>query len=227
MEDKARARLAWALSVLLHAFFFLLVFPGRSPAGEPGVRVLEIGLVELKEEVAGSPPSASVSSPPLSEVALPGPRPGRQEAAAFGQEKKAPAEAAKPQEAPSSTSPGRSEASPGSSGEPGGPKFDFGTGEGLVLSHPLSYPKSAQNEGVEGTVRLTVLLSPTGRPQAELVASSGDRRLDSYALRAVAEAWRYDRPPVPVRLEIELVFAHGEVQPHFLGSTPLPEEGTP
>ena len=172
MEDKARVRLAWGLSVLLHALFFLFVFPGRSPAGEPGLRVLEVGLVELKEEVAGSP-SVSASSPPLPGVVLPGPRPVRQEAAAFGQEKKAPAEAAKPQEAPSPpASPDRSEAPPGSSGGPGGPKFDFGTGEGLVLSHPLSYPKSAQNEGVEGTVRLTVLLSPTGRPQAELVASS-------------------------------------------------------
>lgn len=227
MEDKARVRLAWTLSVLLHALFFLFVFPGRSPAGKPGVRVLEVGLVELKEEVAGSPSVSVPSPPPPPGVALPGPRPVRQEAAAFGQEKKAPAEAAKPQEAPSSpASPVRSEAPPGGE-RPGGPKFDFGTGEGLVLSHPLSYPKSAQNEGVEGTVRLTVLLSPMGRPQAELVASSGDRRLDSYALRAVVEAWRYDRPPVPVRLEIELVFARGEVRANFLGSTPLPEEGTP
>ncbi|NLG83946.1 MAG: TonB family protein [Firmicutes bacterium] len=234
VEDKARTRLAWALSVLLHALFFLLVFPGRSPAGIPGIRVLEVGLVELKEEATGSSPAASspavvsVSPPSPTEVALPGPRSLPRETVAPAREEKTSAQVAPTGGTPvPSVVPGQSESSPGTAGEPSGPRFDFGSGEGLVITHPLSYPKSAQNEGVEGAVRLAVLLSPTGRPQAELIASSGDGRLDSYALRAVTEVWRYERPPVSVRLEIELIFTRGEVRVDFLGTTPQVEEGGP
>lgn len=53
------------------------------------------------------------------------------------------------------------------------------------------YPPAAEQEGVEGTVRLRVLVNERGRVgQVEVTASSQDRRLDRAAVVAVRQ-WRY------------------------------------
>lgn len=226
MEDRSRARLAWVLSILLHGLAFLLVFPGSPRAGGPGLRLVEVGLVELAEE---GPPSTATSPAAALEIAR-APKPTQKEETAAGEaeagatETASPSGTPSPPPAPAAPPPGNGGGRPGA--EPG-PKFGFGTGEGLVQSHPLYYPKGAQNEGVEGTVRLAIVLKPDGSARAEILVPSGDGRLDLYGLRAVTEAWRYERPPVPVRLEVELVFAGGEARARFLGSEVLPEEDTP
>lgn len=59
----------------------------------------------------------------------------------------------------------------------------------------LEYPASAVTDGVEGTVRLRVLVGETGEVlEAEVIESSGDRRLDVAAEESVRR-WRY-RPAV-------------------------------
>jgi protein TonB len=59
----------------------------------------------------------------------------------------------------------------------------------------LRYPSAAQEEGVEGTVKLKVLVSETGSvAEVQVVSSSGNRRLDVAAKEWVAN-WRY-RPAV-------------------------------
>lgn len=65
----------------------------------------------------------------------------------------------------------------------------------LVRKVAPAYPPSAVEDGVEGTVKLKVVVSETGAvAEVEVVASSGDRRLDQAAKECV-RGWRY-RPAV-------------------------------
>jgi protein TonB len=61
----------------------------------------------------------------------------------------------------------------------------------VVAKGTLKYPPSAQEEGIEGTVRLKVLVVETGSvAEVEIDVSSGDRRLDAAAKQWV-QGWRY------------------------------------
>ena len=65
----------------------------------------------------------------------------------------------------------------------------------IISKGGLEYPGSAVADGVEGTVRLKVLVSETGAvAEVEVIESSGDRRLDAAAAEFVGR-WRY-RPAV-------------------------------
>lgn len=57
------------------------------------------------------------------------------------------------------------------------------------------YPASAVEDGVEGVVKLKVLVTETGSvAEVEVTASSGDRRLDAAAKECVRK-WLY-RPAI-------------------------------
>jgi len=61
----------------------------------------------------------------------------------------------------------------------------------VVRKGSLEYPPSAVAEGVQGTVRLKVLVTEEGEAaEVEVVDSSGDRRLDAAAAEFV-KGWRY------------------------------------
>jgi protein TonB len=65
----------------------------------------------------------------------------------------------------------------------------------VIRKGSLEYPASAVTDGVEGTVRLRVLVGETGDVlEVEVTESSGDRRLD-IAAEEFVRAWRY-RPAV-------------------------------
>jgi len=121
---------------------------------------------------------------------------------------------------PSDSSPGSPGSGAGNNGaSQGGNKgLGLGSGEGFVLSQPVTYPKNAQNEGSEGEVLTEVRLTPEGEIQVVLLSASGDQRLDSYSLRALKEAWQYTRPAFPVKIKIALIFRSGEVKVVFQGS---------
>ena len=89
----------------------------------------------------------------------------------------------------------------------GGGAGDGGTGGGfnsrvadrqepeIISKGALEYPGSAVADGVEGMVRLKVLVSETGAvAEVDVIESSGDRRLDAAAAEFVGK-WRY-RPAV-------------------------------
>lgn len=91
---------------------------------------------------------------------------------------------------------------PGTGGGAGGPGT-AGEGSGfesrvadrrepeVASKGKLSYPESAIEEGVEGTVQLEVLVTEAGEAaEVEVVKSSGDRRLDAAAKEFV-RGWRY------------------------------------
>jgi protein TonB len=61
----------------------------------------------------------------------------------------------------------------------------------VVSKGALEYPKSAVSDGVEGTVKLKVLVTETGDvAEVTVVESSRDRRLDAAAREFVAR-WKY------------------------------------
>ena len=65
----------------------------------------------------------------------------------------------------------------------------------VISKGTLTYPRAAVEDGVEGTVRLKVLVTENGEvASVEIERSSGDRRLDAAALEFV-RGWRY-RPAV-------------------------------
>lgn len=72
----------------------------------------------------------------------------------------------------------------------------------LVEMKPPNYPPRCLRLGIEGTVRLRVLVGEDGRPQeASIGTSSGDASLDQAALDAVRH-WRFEpatREGVPLR----------------------------
>ena len=72
----------------------------------------------------------------------------------------------------------------------------------LLDMKPPIYPPRCLRLGIEGTVRLRVLVGEDGRPQdAAVRTSSGDAGLDQAALDAVRE-WRFEpakRDGVPMR----------------------------
>jgi protein TonB len=72
----------------------------------------------------------------------------------------------------------------------------------LLEMKPPHYPPRCLRLGVEGTVRLRVLVGEDGRPQdASIGTSSGDAGLDQAALDAVRD-WRFEpakRDGVPLR----------------------------
>jgi len=77
----------------------------------------------------------------------------------------------------------------------------------IVEMRPPDYPPSARRQGIEGTVRVRVLVGPDGRViQALVVKTSGDDSLDAAALKAVAD-WRFE----PAQLDGEAVRAWASV----------------
>ncbi len=72
----------------------------------------------------------------------------------------------------------------------------------LLEMKPPNYPPRCLRLGIEGTVRLRVLVGEDGRPQdASIATSSGDAGLDQSALDAVRH-WRFEpakRDGVPLR----------------------------
>ena len=221
MKEKSRFGLAWIVSFLAHALILILVFPNAGGAKGEGMRIMEVGLVEMPAVAQRAAPAARPAPAVKTQPAETRRREPVPEKA--GQDASHPREAASRQTAPVPVPP---PAGPSAGGSPGqGSGEGFGTGEGLVLSRPVSFPKSAQNEGVEGIVRLAVFLPPAGSVRAKIVESSGDQRLDTYSLRVVTEAWRYKAPPTGVRIAVTLIYRQGQVEVLFERSEPWAGEG--
>ncbi len=227
MKEKTRRGLAWTVSLLAHALLLVLVPPNGGGTAGDGLRIMEVGLVEMP----GAVPRTAPALFPAPAVAVKPVEPRRRESVPdkAGQDKPQPRETGTKQTAPVPAPP---PAGPSGTAGPAagvstgqGSGEGFGTGEGLVLSRPVSFPKSAQNEGVEGRVRLAVFLPPTGGVRAKIVESSGDQRLDTYSLRVVTEAWRYAAPPTGVRIAVTLIYRQGQVEVLFERSEPWTGEG--
>lgn len=227
MKENTRRGLAWSVSLLTHALLLLLVFPNGGGSRGEDQRIMEVGLVEMPGVAPRIAPVArpapSIKVKPLEKVRRES-VPDRE-----GQDKPQPRETAakqtvsvpaSPPKGPSGTAGPAAGVSPGQGSGEG-----FGTGEGLVLSRPVNFPKNAQNEGVEGSIRLAVFLTPTGSVRAKILESSGDQRLDAYSLRVVTEAWRYAATSAGVRIAVTLNYRKGRVEVVFERGEPWNGEG--
>ncbi|MCX6855794.1 MAG: TonB family protein, partial [Verrucomicrobia bacterium] len=108
--------------------------------------------------------------------------------------------------APTSTTPRRSTASSSPGTGTGGGVGSGGTGGGgsgsgkFVIPRP-SYPSSLRSMGIQGTVRLKIVVSTSGRPSSvSVIGTSGNSSLDQYAAGWVRRNGK--APPGDVRTVI-------------------------
>ena len=92
-------------------------------------------------------------------------------------------------------------------GEP--PKLSYEAAR-VVKEVPPVYPPVAKTSRTEGTVELTCVVTPDGRPTEIKVLKSVDPMLDQAAMEALSQ-WEFSPAtkfgePVPSRMTIEMTF---------------------
>jgi TonB family protein len=122
-----------------------------------------------------------------------------------------PQQEAAPQVPPSSDVGKSSDAPPAA--HSGGGVYHVGGGVSApkVISSPdPEYPEEARRQGIEGAVRLWLIVDDQGRPREIKVAKQVGYGFDQEAVRAVRE-WRFkpamkDGKPVAVQINVEVNF---------------------
>ncbi|UCH35369.1 MAG: TonB family protein, partial [Armatimonadota bacterium] len=190
IDMRASALISVAVHFVLVVLISLLMRPGEIRAEED---IIPVRLVSLEEEQPPIVPAASIGAvipgPPLR------PRPEPTKAPMGGIN---PEVTRKPKEAPAPPKVLTSEGgerdvaegivdgtgTAGTGTEPAGPSYGPGFEPGPL---PV-YPKNALDQNLEGTVTLTVTVSPEGKVAAiRVTGSSGSKLLDDAAQRAVAK----------------------------------------
>lgn len=95
---------------------------------------------------------------------------------------------------------------------------------GLVVSNRPTYPKDAENVGIEGDVSLRIMVLPDGSlEEPRILQSSGDKRLDQAAINFVKQEWAFKPNPEPYYIDVVFVFKmHVPVSYRFLNSQTRP-----
>ncbi len=106
--------------------------------------------------------------------------------------------------------------------EPGDPPLPpLGDGAGMLGTYLVTYHKDLLHEGIEGNVRLSIILAEDGSflREPEIIVSSGHPRLDEHCLMSVKMNWRFRPAPKPYRVVVEVSFVKTDPQPQirFLG----------
>ena len=112
---------------------------------------------------------------------------------------------------------GRDPGGPGGKAEAvGGPSYGAGIGG---AGGPLAtYPKNALDQGLEGSVTVTISVGADGSMQsASVTKGSGEKLLDAAALRAVKSGWSFasgmkNGKPVAGAVTVTFVFSGGTVK---------------
>ena len=69
------------------------------------------------------------------------------------------------------------------------------------------YPKNAEHDGVEGTVKLAASVSASGEIISVVVTeSSGDTRLDQQALRTIQLGWKFKEAQYDYVIDLDVIF---------------------
>ena len=230
MPAKRRYRIATASSVGAHAALVLLIgaLSLRAPAA-PGPPIpVELVMVAQPEQPHPAPtavpprpsgqPEARPTPAPLAVLAA---RPAtRPPSSAGGRDRVAPAPprvltARSGKEPAGPTGKGKEATGPGGrQEEEGGPTY----GPAVIGGTLPVYPKHALDQGLEGTVVVSVLVGPDGSAQSVAVAkSSGHTVLDAAAVRAVKQGWRFKGgmakgKPVGGTATVTIIFSGTEVR---------------
>ncbi len=214
-------KLAVALSLALHGALLWLV-PQPAPGPESVVTPLVATLLPAAVPVAAPPaaPPAAPAPPRASKpvrAAAPLPKlvQDRQPAPPVQRSEPAPSPPLAP--APPMPAPVLSTAAPAAppvavaQGAPAAPLVPPGFDAAYLHNPKPSYPRAAVRMGLEGEVRIEVLVGADGKPRGlTLAQSSGHAVLDEAALETVA-TWRF----VPARRGGEAVAARVEVPIRF------------
>lgn len=129
-------------------------------------------------------PTASPAAPTAATLAVPT-TPAENSPAASP-----PARSERPERLPKTTAP--TLAAPSRPAPGGGANAGAYAAPSPVHCPAPAYPASARRAGREGTVRLRLVISPSGRvAEAVIVESSGQRDFDEAAQRTILREWRY------------------------------------
>jgi len=215
-------RRAALISVAAHAALLLvmslLIRPGAPRAQEDIIPVRLVSLQDLPPEV----PAVKITALKTGAAPGPGRRPSRAPLGGINPD------APRPKEAPAPpkvlTSKGGKGTVPegvvggtgtkGAGAEPAGPSY----GPGIAPGGPLPvYPKNALDQNLEGTVTLSITVSPEGKAAGvRVTASSGHKLLDDAAARGVAR-WTFtpgmkQGKPAAGEVPVKIRFANNAVE---------------
>ncbi len=224
MAPGRRFGIAGGCSVAFHAVVLVaigLLF-GRTPIRPPVLIPIELTMAEAAADGlllgAGGQPDAPKRT---SESAAAKREPAKEQPSSSGGRAKSAPAAPKLLTAKSGTEPagpegvGADAAGPGGEEEkPAGPT----RGPGIVGGPEPVYPKDALDQGLEGRVSLSVLVSADGSASSVAVAkSSGHELLDRAAVRAVKSGWTFrsaleNGEPVEGKCAVTFVFSSAKVQ---------------
>ena len=219
IPEATRLRIAIVASLVFHLLVLMAI--GLIGLGSPQVAREPEPIEVTLEEAAPKPPPAEpptvrVEAQPEA-PRVPSVMPGGGSPKAPVVRNPSPIKSPKPSSRPASDAGGRAKAAPGAPAiltskngktpagqvgqgrapfgpggkeqvEGGGPTYGPGVGGGPV---PI-YPKNAMDQGLEGTVTLSVTIGPGGEVESIAVAtSSGHDVLDQAAMRAIRKGWKF------------------------------------
>jgi protein TonB len=216
-------RLAALISVVAHVILVivisLLIRPGPPPT--EAEEIIPVRLVSFVEEPIPEAPAVRVAAFRTGPMPGPGRQPSRAPLGGINPEAPMPKKAPAPPKlltakggegkVPEGKIGGTGIAGEGT--EPAGPTYGPGLGPGPL---PV-YPKNAIDRKLEGTVTLTVTVSPEGRATSVRISgSSGSDLLDEAARRSVAH-WTFtpgmkNGKPVEGTLTVKIRFANNVVE---------------
>lgn len=178
LSERRNYRVAILVSIIFHLSLMLIAFPMGLLSLPSGVEEVAVGLYEFtgpEEELQAAPSEQEVivktekskpkpSSSPAKSIVQTGPEP-----------KNGPSnQISKPGEDLPKT------------------PINLGDGSGMIIGfgQPPTYPKNAENEGVEGTVLVRVFINKDGiLENTEIKKKSGDLRLDNAAVNSLKREW--------------------------------------
>lgn len=107
-----------------------------------------------------------------------------------------------------SRTPSRPSTTPGTpGGTPGGTGTGTGRSGGRMVTPAPPYPSFAKSQNMQGTVRLSLSIGPSGAVEgATVISSTGFSALDSYAANWVRRNWRFPATGTGKRYTLPLSF---------------------
>ncbi len=202
VSERRNYHVAILFSIILHLSLVLIIFPMQLLSIPAKVEEVAVGIYEF------------VDSEP--EVMTSGPDPE----ITIKTDKPKPKPIPSPTKPVIQTNPKLKDGQPSQNSKPTEniPKvpISLGDGSGMVLGfgQKPSYPKNADNEGVEGEVLIRVLLRKDGTiEKVEFKKRSGDSRLDNAAKDSLTREWLF-RPNTEDYF-IEILFSFIDHEPDY------------
>jgi TonB family protein len=211
VSERRNYQVAVLFSIIFHLSLILIVFPMQLLSIPDGVEEVAVGFYEF---IPSEPQVITTALEP--EVPIESEKPPL----------------SKPTPRPKPVTPTNLQSKSGESNQnpkliespPKGP-VSLGDGVGMVLGfgRKPSYPKNAENEGVEGEVLVRVLITKDGEIESiELIEQSGDSRLDNAAFNSLKREWTFKPNTEDYYVDILFTFINYETDYKLIKSATRP-----